>query len=535
MRRITLVLAMVASAITVIAPRPAPAAGPDYEWALPEWRAAFAAPRLADNRGFVVQTTSDAVYVAGVAGAEGFGAGDAMVLRYGLDGRLVWSRAWGGLDLDQAHDMAVDGDDIWIAGSYQDASGRTLGAVLNLTTDGGLQSARTYDWGVATLFQSVATTGSGVVVGGFTHPTRDDRDAVIASIEAGGAVGWTAHIPGDGWSEFWDVAVAADGADVVAAGYHGPATGTSQALIRRFGIDGTPLQSVSFGGDSNDEARAIQVTGDAIYVTGGSQAGRSTDVFVARFGRDLAQQWLRTTGGEVVGGGGYGIALGERGIYVAGGTYDFPAGGDSALMRFGFDGTLEWTQVAGLPGFWDWNFDVAVRGGRLYTTGVLWQPGLEWYRITTLAYREDFPTATLTRVARWVQEGKHAAASRAMEYFSIGDFQRWAQAQDPSSLGATRAQWEGASDSGRAYGRAWIDTSSDPPVGEENFVGAITSLQRDVAAGNYALVRDYTGVRISLFDGFIRAQYYISHDRLIPQGGYVFVGEAGIGIPPPPV
>ncbi|HVL89516.1 MAG TPA: hypothetical protein VM841_04690, partial [Actinomycetota bacterium] len=171
----------------------------------------------------------------------------------------------------------------------------------------------------------------------------------------------------------------------------------------------------------------------------------------------------------------------------------------------------------------------------LYTTGVLWQPGLEWYRITTLAYREDFPTATLTRVARWVQEGKHAAASRAMEYFSIGDFQRWAQAQDPSSLGATRAQWEGASDSGRAYGRAWIDTSSDPPVGEENFVGAITSLQRDVAAGNYALVRDYTGVRISLFDGFIRAQYYISHDRLIPQGGYVFVGEAGIGIPPPPV
>lgn len=525
----------IAWAIAAIVPASAPAAGPDYEWALPEWRSTFAAPRLADNRGFVVQATDDAIYVAGVAGAEGFGAGDAVVLRYTLDGRLVWSRMWGGLDLDQAHDMAVAGQNIWIAGSHQDASGSTVGALLRLTTGGQLQTARTYDWGVATLFQSVEPVGSGVVVGGFTHPVRANRDAVIASIDSAGVVEWTSQIEGGGWSEIWDIEVTPEGDQIIAAGYDGADGAPSQALLRRVTTDGTLLDGVTFGGESNDEARAIQVTQDAIYVTGGSQSGRSTDVFLARFGRDLTQRWLRTTGGQVVGGGGYGIALGQRGIYVAGGTYDFPAGGDSALMRFGFDGTLEWTHVAGLPGFWDWNFDIAVRDGRLYTTGVLWQPGLEWYRITTLAYREDFPTATLTRVARWVQDGNDAAAARAMEHFSFGDFQRWAQDQDPSSATAARAQWEGASDSGRAYGRAWIDTSADPPAGEENFVGAITSLQRDVQSGNYALVRDYTGVRISLMDGFIRAQYYISHDRLIPQGGYVFVGEVGIGIPPPPV
>jgi hypothetical protein len=201
-------------------------------------------------------------------------------------------------------------------------------------------------------------------------------------------------------------------------------------------------------------------------------------------------------------------------------------------MRFSFAGDLQWTQVAGLPGFWDWNFDVDVRDGRFYVAGVLWQPGLEWYRVTTLAYREDYPTATLSRAARWISEGDSRGAA-AMEYFSFGDFLRWSETAEASP--SSRIEWEGVSNNGRSYGHGWIDTNDPALFGEENSVQSITDITKDYQSGNYSLVRDWTSVHGSLLDGLIRFRYTISHDRLIPQGGYVYVGELGMPLPPPPV
>jgi hypothetical protein len=242
----------------------------------------------------------------------------------------------------------------------------------------------------------------------------------------------------------------------------------------------------------------------------------------------------------VVGGGGYGIALGSRGIYVAGGSYDFPAGGDAAVMRFSYEGVLLWSQIIGLPGFWDWGFDVDVRDGRFYVAGVLWQPGLAWYRVMTLAYEEDFPTVSLEQVAAWIAAGDPRGPA-AMQHFWPGDFLRWAQSGGSQSSAMSnrgtrsRIEWEGASNSGRTYGHGWIDTKRRPMVGEDDSIPAILGLTTDIRNGNYAFVRDYTGVKGSLFGGLIRFRYYISHDRLIPQGGFIYVDGVQIGIPPPPV
>lgn len=91
MRRMSIIAAVLFAA--VLAPSGAQASRYDYAWALPEWRATFTAPRLADNRGFAVRSTSDAVYVAGVTGSYGRGAGDLFLLRYSPSGALQWSRA----------------------------------------------------------------------------------------------------------------------------------------------------------------------------------------------------------------------------------------------------------------------------------------------------------------------------------------------------------------------------------------------------------------------------------------------------------
>ena len=538
--------------VLAIAPTSGRAAGLDYEWALPSWRATWAAPRLADNRGFAVRATADAVYTAGVTGSHGEGAGDLFLLRYDLTGGLVWERTWGGFELDQAQGIALDETGIWIVGAHTTDDGIVQAALLRYSHAGDLLVERTWSMGVADLAQAISVTGDAVYVAGLTHPTRPNRDLFVSRLTLAGDVVWTRTIDGGGWDEAWDVV--ADGAEVTVAGYTSAAD-TSQALLTVLDTaDGHTVRQTTWGGEANDEARAIALTSDAIYVTGGAQEGRSTDVFVARFDRaTLGQDWLQTTGGQVVGGGGYGVALGERGIYVAGGTYDFPAGGDAAILRFSFDGVLEWSQVIGLPGLWDWGFDVDVRDGSFYIAGVLWQPGLEWYRVMTLAYREDFPTTNLQEVAEWIAAGDPRGRA-AMEHFWLGDFLRWAENGGAASAGVgsasvssgdgsmpaetgtrSRIEWEGASDAGRAYGRIWFDTSERPRVGEEDSMAALLGLTTDLQKGNYAFVRDYTGVKGSLFGGLIRFRYYISHDRLIPQGGYLYVGDVGIGLPPPPV
>ncbi|MGH7857316.1 MAG: hypothetical protein ACREQY_08285, partial [Candidatus Binatia bacterium] len=227
----------------------------------------------------------------------------------------------------------------------------------------------------------------------------------------------------------------------------------------------------------------------------------------------------------------------------------------------------------GYPAFWDWGFDVGARDGRFYVAGVLWRPGAEWYEVLTLAYDEDFPTATLEGVAAQTASGDLAGAREAMSHFWLGDFLRWAEENgatfapepvapvlppesvepgelpgpptapelDPDGFGSPDPEgqsyvyWEGASGFGKNYGVIWVDTEREPLAGEDGGIDAIFGLDDDLASGNYALVRNYTGLRVSLFGGFVRLRYYISHDRLIPQGGYLYIGDVGIAIPPPPV
>lgn len=524
------------SLVLVIAPEAR--AADEYRWALPEWRATFSAPRLADDRGFAVQATDDAVYVAGVTGSYDVGAGDLFLLRYDLAGNLVWHREWGGFELDQAQDLAVASDGIWVAGSGTTDENEVFAALVKFSFDGDVIAERTWRRGVVDVVQAVATDGDDVYIAGLTHPTRPDRNLVLARLSASGDPVWEVVRGAEGWDEAWDVAV--HGGVVWLAGYlTASGSSTSDALVARYSPDGILLGDTVWGEAANDEARGMAVTDDAVYVTGGTQSGRTTDVFVARLNLDGTRAWQTTTGGQVTGGGGYGIAVGDNGLYVAGGSYDFPAGGDAALLRFDPDGNLTWSQVLGYPGFWDWAFDVDARDGRFYVAGVLWRPGAEWYEVLTLAYDENFPTASLGEVAAQVQDGDTAGAEESMRHFWPGDFLRWAQQTEPSTASASPGRsyvyWEGASNSGRTYGRIWADTARDPAAGQENAPEAFAGIADDMQSGNYALVRDYTGVRASLFDGLIRFRYYISHDRLIPQGGYIYVGETGIPLPPPPV
>lgn len=503
----------------------------DYSWSLPEWRATWSAPKLADNRGFAVRSDAEGVYVAGVTAAHGQGAGDLFVLRYSHAGALVWARTWGGFQLDQAQGLALDADTVWAAGAFTGDDGVRSFAVVRFSKSGELLLSKTWARGVSSVLQGIAIADGGVYVTGFTEATRANSDLYVARLSDDGAIAWEKTFGGAGFDEGWDI-TAEDGI-VYVSGFETGAF-AEQAVLVRLEPDGDVISHTLWGGAGDHEARAIAVGGDAIYVTGAVTNGESSDLLFAKLTRTGTVVFSRTSSGAIVGGGGYGISIGERGVYVAGGTYDFPAGGDGAVFRFSRAGDLEWASYYGLPGFWDWGFDVDVRDGSFYVAGVLYQPGPEYYSVVTMRYREDFPTVTLTGVAQQIVDGDAAGAQRALSHWWVADFMRWAKATDLSAP-EHHLMWEGASDSGRQYGTINVDSAGMPPVSQNGAVEAFSALQKDFVSGNYSLVRDWTAVSGSLADGFIRFRYCVSHDRLIPQGGFVYIGDFRIPLPPPPV
>jgi hypothetical protein len=494
----------------------------DYEWALPEWRQTWSGGPLGDDRGFVTKATGDAVYVAGVSGS-GKGGGDMLVQRYNKDGTLAWSQT------------------VLLRFSYE---------------TGELSLARTWNAGVTSQIQSVIEHGRHLYVAGLSHRTRENRDAYVAKIsKADGSRVWQRRWGGDQWDEAWDIQ--SDGRQLYVVGYTtDPELRTTDSLLLVVHPgSGAIRRSVVWGGAGNDEARAAAIEGSTLWVAGGGQVGTSGDAFLARVTTAGDVEWTRYAGRRMT--GAYGISIGERGIYLAGGSYDFPAGGDMAVSRWNRDGVVEWSQIYGLPGFWDWAFDVEARGGRFYVTGTLWTPGSGWYEVLTIAYDENFETVALSDAVEAAAGGDRSA----LEHFQIGDMLKWARGANPQgeesapqrgggtsweskepegssppsgTHGAARLYWTGASDFGRRQGVIWADTERTPAVGEEEAAEAITGLQHDFP-GNPALVRNYTGFRGSALDGLIRFRYFISHDRLIPQGGFISVGDTVVPLPPPPV
>ncbi len=529
----------------------------EYAWALPEWRQTWSGGPLGDDRGFVTKATADAVYVAGVSGS-GKGGGDLLLQRYSRSGALVWSRTWGGHELDQAQSMVLGSDGIYVVGSEgSGGDGVNQSVLLRFSYDTGeLTMARIWNAGVTSQIQSVTESGRYLYVAGLSHRTSANRDAYVAKIrKSDGSRVWQRRWGGDEWDEAWDIQ--SDSKQLYVVGYTtDPALRTTDNLLLVVHPgSGAIKRSVIWGGPGNDEARAAALEASTLWVAGGGQVGTSGDAFLAKLTTAGVLQWAKYAGRRMT--GAYGIAIGERGIYLAGGSYDFPAGGDMAVSRWSREGVVEWSQIYGLPGFWDWAFDVEARGGRFYVTGTLWTPGTGWYEVLTIAYDESFESVSLPQAVSAAAAGD----STALEHFQLGDMLKWArgpQAQgeeqapqrqgdttwestDPESPsppagrhGAARLYWTGASDFGRQRGTIWADTERSPAVGQDGAPEAFMGLLRDYP-GNPALVRDYTGFRGSALNGLIRFRYFISHDRLIPQGGFISVGETIVPLPPPPV
>jgi hypothetical protein len=302
-------------------------------------------------------------YTLGSLGSPSSGQRDVFIARYDAGGTQLWIRQFGTSENDYAYALAPDGvGGVFVAG-YTWGSLRGMNAgerdafIARFDADGTQLWLRQFGTPEEDQAWALTPDGSGgVVVAGWTRGSLSGlnaggRDVFYARYDADGNQLWIRQF---GTSE-WDIAlaVATDGAGgVMVAGRTEGSLGAANiggrdAYIARYGADGTQLWVRQFGTNEDEQAHALATDGAGGVMVAGSTEGSlggpnagSEDVFVAQYDADGTQLWIRQFGEFGQDSGWAAAPDGAGGVIVAGptaGSLGAPNAGslDVFLARYG--------------------------------------------------------------------------------------------------------------------------------------------------------------------------------------------------------
>ena len=366
----------------------------------PAWQSAqavaAATAAVAGNESTVTATAVDAagnVYLAGfftnsvVLGGTtltSLGRDDVFVAKFSpVSNQIVWAQRAGGTGNDEAYALAVSGTSVYVTGIFESAaagfgaitltSAGVYDAFVAKLTDSGTRAGFTWaqraggtgqDYGYA-----LAVSGTSVyIAGSFASPTVNFGNTTLAGslftnvfvaklTDAGptGSFVWAQQAGGTSEDEAF--ALAASGASVYVAGYFASSTAgfgginltnassSPDAFVAKLtdaGLTGSFTWAQRAGGAGEDEAIALAVSGQSVYVAGyyGSPVAGfggtslanagvgSADVFVAKLsdaGPTSGFSWAQRAGGtgdDLCGA----LAVSGTSVYVAG-VFDSPTAG----------------------------------------------------------------------------------------------------------------------------------------------------------------------------------------------------------------
>jgi len=249
---------------------------------------------LSDGSGYVA---------AGYSGGSSFGNGDwvgatargmmdATIVKFDLDGNIVWARNFGGIDNDTYRELSELADGTIIAGGWAgmgaaggagtgDLSGMTSrgwydSIFVNYDTDGNVLWSENFGGlGEDQFFAMTATSDGGFIAAGRTEGNSfgngdwigfTDKggqcDATIVKFSSSGAVEWKYNFGASGLDGFNSVVELSDGSGYVAVGetevyddgdWAGVAPkGVTDALAVKFDTSGAIVWKHNFGGSTHD-------------------------------------------------------------------------------------------------------------------------------------------------------------------------------------------------------------------------------------------------------------------------------------------
>jgi hypothetical protein len=241
---------------------------------------------------------------------------DIFLIRTLSDGTILWSKTYGGNDIDEGNDMIIDAQGNIVVAGYTYSFGTALKSGFVLKTDGnGIYSwSKTYSQNVNQEFNGISQTSDyGYILSGYTQaPPGINFDGYIVKTDSAGGINWSKRTGGslseilykgwqdaagdyyfagsastntlsgnqDGWllkvnslgtsnlinytygtsiaERTYSIAVNATGNSLILSGYSLSSSGYENALYLPINpVDGTLSGSALFAGTATGNARAL--------------------------------------------------------------------------------------------------------------------------------------------------------------------------------------------------------------------------------------------------------------------------------------
>ena len=302
----------------------------------------------------VVVDGSNNVFVSGSTDSFDVGGGDFWILKYDVNGTLLWNRSVGGIYHDENMGAALAANNNIIATGYTKsfASGPPGDYdvwTMKYDSDGNQIWNRTLGWsGWDFGFAAKVDSSNNVIVAGYTSSFSGGGDYLIIKYDENGTLLWNNTVGGDGTRDYaWAVAV--DSADnIIVTGdtksYGASPGSTLDVWTLKYDADGNLLWNTTAGGADNEVGLDICVdSSDNIYVVGRTESfgEGDRDFWTLKYNSSGSLIWNKTAGGadlDIASG----VVIDSTGnVIVSGQTNSTGNGGmDAWILWYNLSGSL---------------------------------------------------------------------------------------------------------------------------------------------------------------------------------------------------
>lgn len=245
------------------------------------------------SEAYSIQQTADGGYV--VAGATGAGDYDVYVVKINNQGDTLWTRIYGGRGDDVAFSIQQTTDGGYVVAGYTISFGAGYEDVYVVKTNSQGDTVWTRTYGGINLDEASSiqqTSDGGYVIAGTTDSFgAGSYDLYVVKTDAQGDTLWTRTYGGSGDDVASSIQQTTDGGYVVTGYTDSFSAGGYDFYVVKTNSQGDTLWTRTYGGIHNDEAAFVRQAADGGYVVAGwtySFGAGWADFYVVKTGPELA-------------------------------------------------------------------------------------------------------------------------------------------------------------------------------------------------------------------------------------------------------
>jgi hypothetical protein len=258
--------------------------GSDYDW------------------GYSVQQTTDGGFI--IAGTtESFGAGskDVYLVKTDANGNELWSKTFGGNEDDRGKSVQQTTDGGFIIVGSTESFGAGDADVYLVKTDANGNELWSKTFGGSDIdggYSIQQTTDGGYIIAGFTFSFgAGDADVYLVKTDANGNELWSKTFGGSDIDGGYSIQQTTDGGFIIAGETRSFAVGVNDVYLIKTDANGNELWSKTFGESQIDQGFSVQQTTDGGYIIVGRHFRYAdADVYLIKTDANGNELWSKTFG-----------------------------------------------------------------------------------------------------------------------------------------------------------------------------------------------------------------------------------------------